>query len=343
MNGEGEKRRFNLVWTTKGLAETSWLRFLIAPVIGQEIVAENFEFLEPGSLYVVSANKNVRQSIPTEFVAALAGVPGKGLIHLSDEYYAGGYGVYREFDLVLRTYHAAWFDKVPEVLVLPLGWADGTPTCPAIKPAETRNYVWSFLGNQRASSRPEMLRALRQIVPHFVYATSPGPAGERRMSRPEYHAVLHETMFAPCPMGNAVLETWRFYEALEAGCIPIIETRPWMRYHERLLGPHPIPTVHGWSQSVPVIKALASDPVKLSTLQERVAGWWTQRKQLEQHRVARFICEGLGRQPNELSQRHLPSTSPLWPARRFIELLRHQSVMSSFRRLQRLISRRVFR
>jgi Exostosin family len=328
-------KNVNLVWTRHGLEEADWLRHLLRPLIQREVLAEQFEFIAPESLYVVSANKNLHRCIPAAFLSALANVRGKGLIHVGDEYFAGGYEVYRAFDFVLRTHHTAWFEHIPEVLTFPLGWGEGMPRRSKVKPVESRKYIWSFLGNKKASSRPEMLRALRPIEPQFVYVYQAGAAGTQRMSRPEYHALLDDTVFAPCPMGNAMLETWRFYEALEAGCIPIIEARPWMHYHKRLLGSHPIPTVYYWSQAGNLIKAMSKDSERLKILQRQIAGWWTQCKQTAQTRINHFISEKLEAHDGGLSVRHLPSASLLWPMRRFIELLRHQTGMSLFRRVKR--------
>jgi hypothetical protein len=335
MNNDHVTNGVNLVWTTQGLGETDWLRYLLDPLIKREVVAERFEFIEPRSIYVVSANRNLRKCLPPEFIAKLANVPGKGLIHLSDEYYAGGYDLYREFDFVLRMHHAAWIADIPEVLIFPAGWKTGMPHRTNILPATARKYVWSFSGNRKASSRPEMFKALDAIKPKYVNAFIDRQPGARNLSQEEYHAVLDDTVFAPCPMGNAVMETWRFYEALEAGCIPIIEVRPWMHYHERLLGPHPIPIIYRWSQAATLINDLLADPERLKTLQHSITSWWTQCKKSNKDRINSFISEKLEKQDSKLSTRSLPSTSPLWPIRRTIELLRHQSGMSLFRRVKR--------
>jgi hypothetical protein len=342
MKDDKSERKFNLVWMSQGLGEADWIRHLLRPLICREIVAERYEFIEPGSLYVVGASgaKSLQQIIPPSFLAALRNVKCKGLVHAGDEYYAGGYEVYRQFDFVLRQYHTALFNHVPEVLTFPLGWAEGTPQRSVLKPVEARKYLWSFLGNQTASSRPEMLKALRRIEPQFVYCTA-GPAGFNKISRSEYHALLDDTVFAPCPMGNAVMETWRFYEALEAGCIPIIEARPWMRYHERLLGPHPVPVVYGWPRAARLINDLSKDQARLRTLQQSIVSWWEQCKKRNETRIVQFINEESGKQASQLPIRHLPSTSPWWPMRQTIELLRHQSAMSMVRRLSRPLGRLV--
>jgi hypothetical protein len=308
-------------------------------MIRREVFADDFSFVEPDSIYVVATNQSLPQCLPKKFLAQLAMVKGKGIIHLADEYYGGGYALYAQFDFALRTYYAGWFDDHPEVLTLPLGWANGTPARSRVKPAAARKYLWSFLGNQKAASRPEMFKALRPVEPNFVHGYQAGTSGALKLSRLEYAAILDETVFAPCPMGNANLETWRFYEALEAGCIPIIESRPWLQYFHRLLGPLPVPMVNQWSHSAGLIKKLAGQPEKLNQIQQAVLAWWNGYKLVERERVAEFIGEGFQRGAVGVSQTRMTSTSLASPARRMIELLRHQSLRCLMRRLNRFVLR----
>jgi hypothetical protein len=51
-----------------------------------------------------------------------------------------------------------------------------------------------------------------------VYADSWESA--QKIQRKEYLAVLLDSYFVPCPVGNNA-ETFRIYEALECGCIPL--------------------------------------------------------------------------------------------------------------------------
>ena len=43
--------------------------------------------------------------------------------------------------------------------------------------------------------------------------------GESLLSRERYVEVMTHSAFAPAPMGNVVIETWRFWEALEYGAM----------------------------------------------------------------------------------------------------------------------------
>jgi hypothetical protein len=330
----------NLVWTEVELEETDWLRYLLGPSVRHEIVARNFEFVEPNSIYVISSNKDPLLKLPRGFINALKRVRGKGLIHLSDETLRGGYEVYREFNFVLRNYDASWF-RNPRIHVMPLGWNRYMSEHSSVKPVALRHYQWSFGGNINCSSRAQMMRALDKIGPKYldIYCLSKKPVTAKgKLSRPEYRAILEDTVFAPCPAGNVVLETFRFYEALELGCIPIVETRILMPYYERLLGPSPVPKVRRWSEAASFIKCMAGDREGLVQLQNEISSWWTRRKQEEQEKIRKFIACGIHKEvSNSMVQGWNFRTTHWFQAKRILELLRHQSLGSLHRRLREYV------
>ena len=49
----------------------------------------------------------------------------------------------------------------------------------------------------------------------------------------EMSEILSSTKFIPCPNGFFHPETYRLYEALECGCIPIVENA--YNYYEKLI------------------------------------------------------------------------------------------------------------
>ena len=57
---------------------------------------------------------------PSEVVfGGLSRVRGKGLFHLADKSFTGGYEMYTNFDFVLRNYHSSIFNN-PGIMTLPL-------------------------------------------------------------------------------------------------------------------------------------------------------------------------------------------------------------------------------
>jgi hypothetical protein len=93
----------------------------------------------------------------------------------------------------------------------------------------------------------------------------------------EYMALLGDTKFVPCPRGNNV-ETYRFYEALESGCIPVFidypDTAKWMRQFnmgDKSMNFFRIPD---WTESADLIKALQDDRKTMIEYREMILRGW---------------------------------------------------------------------
>jgi hypothetical protein len=82
-------------------------------------------------------------------------------------------------------------------------------------------FLWSFAGFKRAT-RISMFENLKHVEPHKCYLYD-GQSQQPWLDRAEFRALLSDSVFSPCPMGNTVLESFRIYESLEMGCIPILE------------------------------------------------------------------------------------------------------------------------
>ena len=265
------------------------------------------------------------------------------LVHIGDEFYDLGSEYYVNFRGVFRPYWSAVFNP-QHVMVVPLG-SDAPNTTTSILPASERRYAWSFIGDAGKSSRPEMVRAMSSIEPHISFSTAPVPgfdfwlrnkSGPKRIARSESVAILQHSAFAPTPMGNANLECYRLYEALDAGAIPIVEKRPFLDYFRELLGDHPIPTIRSWRDARKIMRGYLEDPVKLNELQQQCHDWWTSYQCQLVDRIGAFLASRVaaGGQVDPLKSR-LPSI-PGW---QYFELSRHQSASSLYRRTARQISR----
>jgi hypothetical protein len=247
-------------------------------------------------------------------------------LHLSDETYDGGYDVYRNFRGVFRNYWSSIFNP-RRVMQLPLGYTNGF-THEAIEPdIDRRMYIWSFLGHAGKSSRPEMIEALHPFKPNFVYTAEQSRL--RPIGRSEYQRILRDSIFIPCSMGNLNLDSFRVYEALECGAIPVLEKRPSLDYFRRLLGAHPVPTFSNWRQAARFIAFMLADRNALANLQKQCIDWWTGYKQSLREQVENFFETPHGEEAGSyISWRH---SLPGWQS---FELLRHHSIPASVRRVK---------
>jgi hypothetical protein len=320
-----------LIWHAQGLLERDWLLDLFGNLVEEEVVDRELKCFDDDSIHVMSSN--FRTATPVEFDAYFGECRAKCrnlvLFHASDEFFLGGYGLYRHFDHVIRTYHT-YLAAHDGVLTIPLGYPDGTPVGTAYPPAGARKYAWSFIGQFKAT-RIAMRKAFDGFEPELVTNTD-----SQRISKSEFDQVLQDTVFAPCPMGNVVLETWRLYESLELGCIPLIEKRLGIDYYTNLFGPNPVPSFHNWNAARRYAESLLGNRHELNRTQGRIRDWWVAHKDRVRAQV-RGALNGPS-QADELRQftDYLRNRYPaIYLPLRLAELLRHQSMHSLWLRLAR--------
>ena len=104
-----------------------------------------------------------------------------------------------------------------------------------------RTITWFFAGDvlssgNRGVSRLEPITEFRKISGGEWIDTDQGFRSEAKketaLTTSEYFHKLNEAYFALCPKGWVNIDTYRFYEALDAGCIPVVlrsPSGPWYR------------------------------------------------------------------------------------------------------------------
>lgn len=147
----------------------------------------------------------------------------------------------------------------------------------------------SFAGQVTHRRRVEMAAAMRSLPPDVasdMYATEGFAQG---LPRAEYLSDLAATKVAPCPSGPATPDSFRLYEALEAGCLPIADGHtPDPRYPDGywplLFGEAPpFPVIDDWADlPKEVDAALAGWPANAT----RASAWWQQAKLTIRRRIA---------------------------------------------------------
>jgi len=185
------------------------------------------------------------------------------LLHLSDEFSTDPTGFYALPGCVgvLRNYAR----PTPNGgTVIPLGyhWP---------KPAELqapRSLHWSFAGtdwNGRATALSVLPTANSALK---LFAKWEDPAA---LTQESYLALLSDSIFAPCPAGNNP-ETFRLYEALECGTIPLV------------VGPSPCPGIpllplKSWEEAAGCMAHLLANPDRLELYRDTLLKAWASLKE----------------------------------------------------------------
>ena len=191
------------------------------------------------------------------------------LFHLGDE--SGAYDlskVYKNCDYVWRTFCSNKYFKNNRVRCIPIGYKSGLVN----KQENKRKYKWAFTGTPHKSSRHDLLFQFSDIKPFFCHKTD--KFDEKIISVNEMSEVLSSTKFMPCPNGFFHPETYRLYEALQCGCIPIVEDA--YKYYDRLFPNNPFIKVSKWADAKVIIKSWSESQIKAK--QEECNSWWSSYK-----------------------------------------------------------------
>jgi len=111
-------------------------------------------------------------------------------------------------------------DKSKVDRFFPIGYAPGTREELAKMGLPIKVLRWFFSGQSTHKRRKECIKALKTKDDGFLLETKGFTQG---LDRHEYMLGLHGAMVAPCPSGAVIPDTFRLYEALEAGCYPIVD------------------------------------------------------------------------------------------------------------------------
>ena len=191
------------------------------------------------------------------------------LLHLGDE--SGEYDsstVYENCNHIWRTFCSNKYFENSKVKCIPIGYKSGVLN----KQKNNRKYKWAFTGTPHKSSRHDLLFQFSGIEPFFCHKTQ--EFDQKIISVDEMSEVLSLTEFIPCPNGFFHPETYRVYEALECGCIPIVEKA--YKYYDRLFPTNPFLKIDMWAEAKPIIKGWGNDQIKLKRDECRI--WWSNLK-----------------------------------------------------------------
>lgn len=187
------------------------------------------------------------------------------------------------------------------------------PWFPAQIPEDTtKNLEWVFLGQANNASRESCVRVLghtwRQRGGSKLLATKAFTAG---LEPEKYAALLARAKVAPAPSGTFTPDTFRLFEALEAGCIPVAERRAPKGdqddYWDSVLGDVPFPVIDQWEGFAALLdRLLAQWPANANV----VSAWWQNYKR----DLALRMLDDIGWESKGFTVLVPTSPSPLHPA-----------------------------
>jgi len=191
------------------------------------------------------------------------------LFHLGDE--TGSHDLSQVYDkctYILRTFCSNKYFKNEKIRCIPLGYKSGIIN----KLNVNREYKWAFTGTPHKSSRHDLLFQFSYIKPFFCHKTK--KFNKQIISVEKMSEILSSTEFMPCPNGFFHPETYRLYEALECGCIPIVEET--YKYYDRLFPGNPFIKVNKWMDAKPILQGWENTQIKKK--QKECSIWWNDYK-----------------------------------------------------------------
>ena len=204
------------------------------------------------------------------------------ILHLSDEYGTDPIDFYSwpQVTGVMRIYPRPDISD-PKILVVPLGYHwqfRGNRDVPHLSTPELpfRDNMWSFAGTDWLNRSKDMA-ILQNIRPHYIkwFEDWNDPA---QLKEEEYLSLLLSSKFIPCPRGQNV-ETYRFYEALDCGCIPLFINTPdneaWLNLFE---GKMPFLKLDSWMHAAALMQHFETNKEQMENYRRSILISWANYK-----------------------------------------------------------------
>ena len=181
----------------------------------------------------------------------------------------------------------------------------GSPPDAKMIENKKKDLDWFFSGQVNHDSRMNVARVLRGLEGGKLVETGGFSQG---LEHKEYYDLMSRAKVVPSPGGAHSPDSFRLYEALEAGAIPIADTPD---FWKMLFGGYPFPAPQDWTTLKELIGNLKDRPEERG----RVFAWWLRKK-----RELRYMLEDDLEVPRE-KLTVLVATSPIpsHPQTRIIE------------------------
>lgn len=211
--------KIQLLASDEHLWEVDWLKFLISDIQDHIDIEYDCRKIDTDNNTILICN----HAVPYRYVLENLRMKGKkyAVVLLSDEnlfepcewlHDPACVGLLRNYIHPNQLTH-------PKVQVFGLGYKRGFLEYLKNEGSENRKYTWCFAGTPHGD-RAQMLKLFNQIDNYKVHTCS-GFGAADGLNTKDYVNMLQNSTFALCPAGQDSMDSFRMYEALEAGCIPV--------------------------------------------------------------------------------------------------------------------------
>ena len=170
-------------------------------------------------------------------------------------------------------------DRSDDFIPLPIGYPPNTlvERVP-VEPVPTKTQDWFFCGQMTHSRRSGCVEQLEKLDGGTLVTTDGFNAQSKGLPRDEYLKQMVAAKIAPCPAGMTTPDSFRVFEALQCGTIPIVDVRageledyPLGYWEKALDGGAPFPQIDDWETLPRVIDELLADwPFNANV----IGSWW---------------------------------------------------------------------
>lgn len=192
----------------------------------------------------------------------------------------------------------------PERFV-PYGYPPGAPELLATASGD-KSIPWFFAGQVTHSRRRECTDALKRLAPQTFGILVETEGFAQGWDTGRYLGAMAAAQVVPCPSGPHTADSFRLWEALEAGCIPLVDARvPGgpegsidVELFWRIFAPGPFPLMQDWDNVSWLVPTLLESKFPGETWAGDAAAcsaWWQQFKRsiaLRLERDVRALASG---------------------------------------------------
>jgi hypothetical protein len=202
--------------------------------------------------------------------------------------------------------------KIPSIYTIPLGYYNqlditnkkidertydvffaGSALNDSYIPGSLKKFLAKLLTPPKIQSRQKMINFLRQFQDKFLHfkvelSLTNGFYLMTEKDIETYSERLMNSKICLIPRGTSY-ETYRFFEAIRFGCIPVVESLPHHWFYDGFSGVK----VKGWHTLAEVLEDLLNNPDLLQSMHQKALHWWQDK--CSEIAVGEYIVDNLSK------------------------------------------------